>query len=97
MADKTGVADVAALTQRLGADEVGVGERAVVDDIRVTAHRAELHQVALAEYLRIDTFVALKMEYVIRIILVLCVAPAESRAFLEAEGHDLLHQREEEG
>lgn len=49
MTDKTEIAYVAALTQRLGADEVGVGERAVVDDIRVAAHRAELHQIAFAE------------------------------------------------
>ena len=39
--DKTEVTASAALTERLGADEVGVGQVAVVDDVGVTEHRAE--------------------------------------------------------
>ena len=68
--NKAEITDVAALTQRFGADEIGVWQRAVVDDVCVTAHRAELHQVAFAEYLCIDTFVTFKMKFVLRIIFV---------------------------
>lgn len=97
MTDKAEVADIAALTERFCTNKVGIVQFAVVDDVGVTAHRAELHQSAPAENLRIDTFVALEVKHILRIVLVPCVAPAEARAFFEAEGYDLLHQRHEEG
>ena len=39
--DKTEVTTSAALTESLGADEVGVGQVAIVDDVGVAEHRTE--------------------------------------------------------
>ena len=44
VADKAEVAPIAALAEGLGADEVGVGQRAVVDDVGVAVHWAEAFQ-----------------------------------------------------
>ncbi len=41
MTDKTEVTTSAALTECLGADEVGVGQVAVVDDVGVAEHGTE--------------------------------------------------------
>ena len=44
VADKAEVAPITALAEGLGADEVGVGQRAVVDDVGVAEHWAEAFQ-----------------------------------------------------
>lgn len=48
MAHETKVTVVATLAERLGADEVGVGQAAVVDDVGVAAHGTELHEITRA-------------------------------------------------
>ena len=76
MADKQKVAAVAALTERFCPNKICIRQTAVIDNIRMTAHSTQLHHSALAEYLGIDTLVALKVKPVLRIVLVLCVTPA---------------------
>ena len=46
VADKAEVAPIAALAEGLGADEVGVGQRAVVDDVGMAEHRTETFEDA---------------------------------------------------
>ena len=41
VADKAEVAPITALAEGLGADEVGVGQRAIVDDVGIAEQRAE--------------------------------------------------------
>ena len=60
MPHKAKIADVSALAERLGADEICIGQAAVIDDIRMTAHGAKLHQAAPAEDLRVNALVALE-------------------------------------
>ena len=60
MVDESEIAHITALAQCPGADKISIGQVAVIDDIRVAAHGAELHQAAPAEDFRVDAFVALK-------------------------------------
>lgn len=78
MADKAEVAPIAALAEGLGADEVGVGQRAVVDDVGLAEHWAEAFQhAALLKDMAVEAFGALKVELVARVgVEVPHVAPA---------------------
>jgi len=95
--DKAEIADFAALTERLGADEIGVREIPVVNDIRMAAHGAELHDISLPEDLSVNALVAFKVEFVFRVVFIPGIAPAGAGALFEPEGHDFLHQRQKEG
>ena len=57
MADESEIAQLAALAERLCADKISIGQVSVIDDIRVAAHGAELHQAALAENFLVDAFI----------------------------------------
>ncbi len=80
VADKAEVAPIAALAEGLGADEVGVGQRAVVDDVGMAEHRAEAFQhAALLKDMAVEAFGALKVELVARVgVEVPHVAPAQA-------------------
>lgn len=65
MPDKLEITDISTLTESLRPDEIRIGKAAIIYDVRMAAHRSKLHQIAPSQYLRIDTFVALKMELVL--------------------------------
>ena len=62
MADESEIADVAALTKRLCADEIGVWKIPIVDDIRMTAHGSKLYQASFPKDLCVDAFVAFEVD-----------------------------------
>ena len=97
VADEIEIANFPALTKSLGADEVGVGQVAVVDDVRVTEHRAEaVNHAVFREDVLIEALYALEMELVGAVgVLVPNISPALARAHLEPLGHHNLHQRHE--
>jgi len=65
VAHETEVAEVATLAEGLRADEVGVGQVAVVDDVAVAEHRAETLQYAIvAEDVLVETLGAFEVELV---------------------------------
>ena len=90
------IAEIAAATERLRPDKVGVRQISVVYNVRLTAHRAELQKPAFAEDLLIDALVALKTELVFRIVFVPGVTPTVSGAFFESERDDLFHKGQKE-
>ena len=87
---KAEIAPLAALAERLRPDKIHKRQVPIIDDVRVAAHRPQLHQVALPEDLRVDAFVALKVKFIPRVVPVPGVAPAKARALFEAEGDELL-------
>lgn len=97
VADEIEIANFPALAKGLGADEVGVGQVAVVDDVRVTEHRAEaVNHAVFREDVLIETLGTLEMELVGAVgVLVPHILPALARAHLEPQGHHNLHQRDE--
>ena len=96
MADESEIAQLTTLAERLCADKISIGQVAVIDDIRAAAHGAELHQAALAENFRVDAFIAFKSEFILRIVLMPGVAPAEAGSLFESERDDPFHQRQKE-
>ena len=76
--DEPEIAKIAALTKRFRADEIGIRQAAVVDDISVTAHSTELNKTTPAEDLLIDTLVAFKLKFIFRIVLVPCISPTDA-------------------
>ena len=68
MADKAEVAHSTTLTEGLGTDEVGVRQRAIVDDVSVEEHRTEAFQhAALLKDMAVEAFGALEVELVARV------------------------------
>ena len=78
VADKAEVAHSTTLTEGLDTDEVGVRQRAIVDDVSVAEHRTETFEDATPlENMLVEAFGALKVELVARVgVEVPHVAPA---------------------
>ena len=97
MADEIEIAKFPALAKGLSADEVGIGQVAVVDDVRVTEHRAEaVNHLVFREDVLVEALGTLEMELVGAVgVLVPHIAPTFARAHLEPQGHHNLHQRHE--
>lgn len=83
--DEAEVAQVAALAKGLGADEVGVGQVAVVDDVGVAEHRAEtVDDTVMRENVLVEALRTLEMELVGAVgVLVPDVLPAFPGAVFE--------------
>ena len=65
MSDKTEIALIPAIAERLGANEIRIGQRPIVDDVSMAAHRPQLQQSAPSEDRGIDTLIALKVKFVL--------------------------------
>ena len=76
MAHETEITEISALAERLRPYEIRIRKISVIDDIRMTAHGAELQHPSFLQDLFIDAFVAFEMEFILRIILVPGITPA---------------------
>ena len=97
MADEIEIANFPALAKGLGADEVGVGQVAVIDDVAVAEHGTKsVNHAIFRENVLVEALGTFEMELVGAVgVLVPHILPALARAHLEPQGHHNLHQRHE--
>ena len=97
MSYKIKVAAVSTLTQGLCSLKISIRQIPEIDNVWMTKHSTQFHQILLLKNVTIDTFSAFEMKSVFWIFIKMpLISLSCSCSLFKAKGKDLFHQRQKE-